>query len=57
LRKLHEHVQDACHNNVRKRPAFFDAVEARNAAYEARDLEGAREARDTINALRPDGEE
>lgn len=38
--------------NVRKRPAFFEALEAYRAAYEARDLEGAKEARATIDALR-----
>ena len=43
---------DACHNNVRKRPEFFEALDAYNAAYGAGDKEGAREARDTIEALR-----
>jgi hypothetical protein len=43
---------DACHNNFRKRPAFFGALEAYKAAYQARNLEGAREARDKLDALR-----
>jgi len=47
-----EFAPDDCLQNVRSRPDFFAAVEAYNAAYEARDLEGAREARDTINAMR-----
>ena len=52
-KEIAEFAPAACLQNVRKRPAFLAAVEAYNAAYEARDLEGAREARDTINALRP----
>lgn len=48
-----EFAPDACNLNVRKRPAFFAALEAYKTAYEAGDLEGAREARDTIDALRP----
>jgi len=50
---ISEFAPDDCLLNVRKRPDFFAAVEAYNAAYEARDLEGAREARDTINTMRP----
>ena len=44
---------EACHNNLRKRPEFFAALDAYKAAYDAGDLEGAREARATIAALRP----
>jgi len=44
---------DACNKNGRKRPAFFGALAAYKAAYEARNLEGAREARDQLDALRP----
>ena len=43
---------DACHNNVRKRPEFFEALDAYKAAYGAGDLEGAHEARATIATLR-----
>jgi hypothetical protein len=48
-----EFAPDACNKNFRKRPAFFEALEAYRTAYAARDLEGAREARDEIDALRP----
>jgi len=44
---------DECLNNGRKRPAFLAAMEEYKASYEARDLEGAREARDKIAAIRP----
>ena len=39
-------------NNGRKRPQFFDAMEAYSAAYEARDLEAARAARAKVEKLR-----
>jgi hypothetical protein len=48
-----EFAPDACNKNFRKRPAFFEALEAYKAAYAARDLAGAREARVEIDALRP----
>jgi hypothetical protein len=48
-----EFAPDACNHNGRKRPAFFEALEAYKTAYEAGDLEGAREARDQLDALRP----
>jgi hypothetical protein len=48
-----EFAPDACNHNGRKRPAFFEALEAYTTAYEAGDLEGAREARDRLDALRP----
>jgi hypothetical protein len=48
-----EFAPDACNKNFRKRPAFFAALEAYKAAYAARDLDGAREARVEIDALRP----
>jgi hypothetical protein len=48
-----EFAPDACNKNFRKRPAFFEALEAYKTAYEARDLDGAREARDRLDALRP----
>jgi hypothetical protein len=48
-----EFAPDACNKNFRKRPAFFEALEAYKTAYEARDLAGAREARVEIDALRP----
>jgi hypothetical protein len=38
--------------NFRRRPAFFDALQAYSAAWEARDLEAARAARATIEELR-----
>ena len=38
--------------NFRRRPAFFDAVQAYSAAWEARDLYAARAARATIEELR-----
>jgi hypothetical protein len=47
-----EFAPDACNKNFRKRPAFFEALEAYKTAYEARDLDGAREARDQLDALR-----
>jgi hypothetical protein len=47
-----EFAPDACNKNFRKRPAFFEALEAYKTAYEARDLAGAREARVEIDALR-----
>ena len=43
---------DDCLWNKRKRHQFFAALDAYKAAYEARDLEGAREARATLAALR-----
>ena len=43
---------DECLNNGRTRPAFLALVEEYKASYEARDLEGAREARGKIAALR-----
>ena len=39
-------------NNGRKRPQFFDALEAYSVAWEARDLEAARAARANVEELR-----
>ena len=50
---IEEFAPDTCRRNGRKRPAFFAAVKAYGVAYEARDLEGAKEARATLDALRP----
>jgi hypothetical protein len=52
-KEITEFAPDACNLNFRKRPAFFEALEAYKTAYAARDLEGAREARDQLDALRP----
>ena len=41
-----------CNLNGRKRPNFFKAVDDYDAAYAARDLEKAREARGRVEALR-----
>jgi hypothetical protein len=47
-----EFAPDECLNNGRKRPAFFAALEAYRTAHAVRNLEGAREARDQLDALR-----
>jgi len=39
-------------HNGRRRPQFFDAVQAYSVAWEARDLDAAREARATLEELR-----
>ena len=41
-----------CNNNARRRPQFLDALEKFSIAHEERDLDAAREARATIEALR-----
>ena len=41
-----------CNNNGRKRPNFYKAVDDYDAAYAARDLDKAREARGRVEALR-----
>jgi len=43
-----------CNKNGRKRPNFYKAVDDYDAAYAARDLDKAREARGRVEALRSD---
>ena len=47
-----EFAPDECNKNTQKRSKFFKAVAKYDEEYAARNLEGAREARDKINELR-----
>ena len=47
-----EFAPDECNKNTQKRPKFFKAVTKYDEEYAARNLKGAREARDKIDELR-----
>ena len=49
---IEDFAPSECNNNARNRPRFFDALREYNEAYEAKDLDAAREARQRVELYR-----